>query len=113
MDTNIKHIEFDKCTSIIKKNLQVVLSDDGKLLDISICLKNVCPCRKLMVGVLVYYNNKPYALKTKEINTDKACKCCHCCCYLKDICVEGFEFLFPSTICKHEIIIKVIAHYIC
>lgn len=112
-DTNIKHINFDTCTTVVKENMKIKLLDNGKLLDVSICLKNVCSDRHIMVGVLICYDNNPYALKTREVYTGKCCKCCSCCCCLKDIELDGFEFVFPPQVCTEEIIVKVISHYTC
>ena len=135
MDTTVKYVDFDPCTSAIKEDMQVSLCNNGKLLCVSICLKNVCPDRCIMLGVLICHNNQPYALRTREVCTEKYYKsgCCHrdsCCscddsyscdgscscdyCYcLNDILVDDFEFVFPFETCKQNITLKIVAHYIC
>ena len=104
-DTGTKYVDFDPCTSFAKENLQVSLCNSGKLLDVAICLKDVCPDKCIIVGVLVYHKGKPYALETQEVMLDSTC-CC------RDISVQGFEFIFPFEVCRHEVTIKVVAHYI-
>lgn len=117
--TATKYVDFDPCISFTKENMQVSLCNSGRLLDISICLTDVCPDKCIVVGVLICYNNKPYALQTREVILDSTCcrRCCccdHCCCCcLRDILVEGFEFIFPFQVCQQEVTIKVVAHYIC
>lgn len=115
MDANTSCIKFDPCNFAMNQDLEVSLSDSGKLLTISICLRNVCPDKDLIVGVLIYYNGKPYALETKEINTADFCQCSCCCCCcrgLEDICIDGFEFIFPPNICQQKVAVKAIVHYI-
>lgn len=112
MDTNTSCIVFDECDFIVDKDIEATISDSGKLLNISVCLKNIDICKDLIVGVLVCYNHKPYALETREIFTDCSCKYCPCCCCnVNDICIGGFHFIFPSKICKQDITVKIIAHY--
>lgn len=117
IDTAIKYVDFDPCTSVVQENMNVSLCNSGRLLNVSICLQSVCPDRCMVVGVLICYNNRPYALKTKEICTERSCKCCcncYCnCCCCSNILVEGFEFIFPFEACRQKITIKVVAHYIC
>lgn len=116
MDTTTKYVDFDPCTSVVQENMAVSLCNSGRLLSVSICLKNVCPDRSIMVGVLVCYNNRPYALKTKEVSTQPSYQCCPghcCCCCCNNILVEGFEFIFPFEACRQKLTIKVVAHYIC
>lgn len=113
MGTTTKYVNFDPCTTFAKECMQVALCNSGKLLNVSICLTDVCPDHCMMVGVLVYYKNKPYALETQEVMLSSTC-CCGCCkkCCCRDILVEGFEFIFPFQVCKNQVTIKVVAHYI-
>ncbi len=114
--TATKCVDFDPCTTFVKEKMQVSLCNNGKLLDVSICLTDVCPDKCIIVGVLVYYRNKPYALETQEVVLSSACcncsNCCNCCC-CRDLLVKGFEFIFPFEVCSHEVTIKIVAHYIC
>lgn len=113
-DTTTKYIEFEACTTYAKENMDISLSSSGKLLSVSICLRDVCPNMPIMVGVLVCYNNKPYALETKELCLDQySCKpgCCSCSC-LRNLWVEGFDFVFPVDVCRQKVMIKVVSHYI-
>ena len=112
--TATKYVDFDPCTTFAKENMQISLCNSGKLLNVSICLTDICPDRCIIVGVLVCYKDKPYALETQQvILTSTSCKCCNCCCCCRDILVDGFAFIFPFEICRHEVTIKVVAHYIC
>lgn len=122
-DTAIKYVDFDPCTPVVEEKMQVSLCNKGKLLTVSICLRNVCLDSYIAIGVLICHNNKPYALKTKEVYTGESCNpccdcCCNCCCNCYYCCsnsllVEGFEFIFPFESFKKKVAIKVVAHYIC
>lgn len=117
MDTATKYVEFEPCTTFTKENMNISLCNSGRLLSVSVCLKDVCPDKCIMVGVLICYKNRPYALETQEVMLGstccRGCSCCCCPCCPRDILVEGFDFVFPSEICAKAVTIKVVAHYVC
>lgn len=116
MDNNMKSINFEPCDFVVEENIQTSILDNGRLLKVSLCLMDICPKKSLMVGVLIYLNSRPYALKIKEINRRNNPICNSCsyddCCGCSFCCKEDFEFLFLSDICEEELTFKVISHYI-
>ena len=93
----------------------------GRILQLNVCLKNVCPNKRISLAVILYEldeNNKKYprGMKTFIVSSD-ADECA-------DLCLNCIEFVVPeslvsevggdpTTLCnKRRFTTKVIAHYI-
>lgn len=104
-----KSITFEPCKMIESQCLDVSPSCDGRLLLLKVYLKNVCPNKHVAMAVLLYKNNRLYALKTRKIDTSdfRPCSC-------RDFYAGKFCFVLPEdNLCNiQEIKVKVIAHYI-
>ncbi|WP_051623580.1 hypothetical protein [Clostridium hydrogeniformans] len=104
-----KEINFPPCKMIKNEFLDVQPSCDGRLLIIKVNLKNICPNKKIAVGVLIYKDNRVYAFRAKKIDTGN---CSQCIC--KNFNAGEFCFVFTEdNLCEYrKIKIKVIVHYI-
>ena len=87
----------------------------GRLLSVYVNLKNVCPNRKIAVGVIVYENVNnvlvPRGFKVAEVTTPSLGSDLSMC---KTTKVGTFDFVLPenTTLCsERNFRIKVIAHY--
>ena len=104
-----KDICFDPCETVKKEFINVSPNCNGRLLVLHVNLKNICPNKMIVVGVLIYENNKLYALKVKKIHTGDFhdCKC-------RDLNAGKFYFVFKDDeLCKkREFKVKVMSNYI-
>ena len=88
--------------------MDVVAEDVGSSLIIPVYLYNVCPCRKMVVGVTLFINGVPYATKVKKIFTGGRIWFFH---RIACIFVGDFMFLMTDN-CNDEISFKILSHYI-
>lgn len=114
-------IEFEPCEEYKEVTLPLSgesydLSCVGRLLTVYVKLRNVCPNRKVAVGVLLYEKvlNQvvPRGFRAVEITTPSQTTNLSCMC--KDINVGPFEFVLPETtsLCsKRQFYTKIISHY--
>lgn len=116
--SNISTIRTNPCEQVIECSLEVTVEDSGQLLIIPVHLKCVRPCKKMLVGVIIYLDDIPYSFKTKRIYTDSAQPywCDYCSDYhhpsTVDVFAGNFEFVLDSTCCSQNITANVIANYI-
>lgn len=104
---SVEDIKFNACEDIKCVETDVKIEDEGHLLRISVYLNEVCPCRKIVVGVQVYVKGKLYAMRTKEVFTGGHSYCRK----IYEFYVDEFCFLFTEA-CVDDIDIDVLAHYI-
>lgn len=113
-------IHFEKCEDYKHCHLDdSSIEGQGRILDLSLCLKNVCPGKRVAVGVLLYEidshgHEYPRGLKTFTVAAHR-----HNCC--ADIPVETVRFILPEDVgvgtagdscgCRRHFIAKVAAHY--
>jgi hypothetical protein len=104
-------INMDACKISDNKDIQAELDCQGRLLTIRVILKNVCPNKKIAVGVLLLEGNKVKGFKAKEIVTPPLLsghECNHC----ESVVVCKFCFVLPGSICcPITLTPKIIAHY--
>lgn len=86
---------------------EVKVEDEGYVLRVPVYLNDVCPCRKVVVGVQIYVGGKLYATKVKKVFTGDQPHCRRIC----EFYVDEFYFLFTDS-CVGDIDIEVLAHYI-
>ena len=103
----IQEVTFNECEDIKCVTVDVHTEDEGKLLRVPVYVRNVCPDRKIIVGVRVYIRGKLYAMKVKKIFTDHR----NYCRKIRRFYVGDFEFLFTDN-CDDDIYIDILAHYI-
>lgn len=104
----IKDVCFSDCEVIKKECMEVCPKCNGRLLNLQVKLKNICPNRLIVVGVLIYENNKLYAFKVKKLHTGFFnCNC-------KDFNAGEFCFIFKENdLCENRrFTAKVIHHYV-
>ncbi|NMM64036.1 hypothetical protein HBE96_15420 [Clostridium sp. P21] len=101
-DTNSCHENIGKFI------LKPQCTNQGRLLFLHVNLKNICPNKIIVVGVLIYENDKLYASKVKKMPTGYSSDCKY-----KDFDAGKFCFVFEEKeICKHrKFKAKVIYHY--
>lgn len=104
----IKDIMINPCTAVQAEHITTSLSQEGSLIHIQVHLEEVCPYNYMMIGVLVFAYDCPYAFQTKEIYTGAP----NCDCRVLDMIVDDFYFIFSDYVCSDDLYIKVIAHYI-
>jgi hypothetical protein len=82
---------------------------DGRLLFVHVNLKNICPNKIIVVGVLVYEDDKLYAFKVKKMFTGY---CCDCEC--KDLDAGRFCFILEENeLCsQRKVRTEVVSHYV-
>ena len=104
-------IKIDACKISDNKDIQADLDCQGRLLTIRVILKNVCPNKKVAIGVLLLDGNTVKGFKAKEIVTPPLLsghECNHC----DSVVVCKFCFVLPGSICcPITLTPKVIAHY--
>ena len=109
------------CTDYKQSNLgDIPLSSQGRLLDLSCNLKNVCANRQVAIGIFLnelnsYGREKPYAFKS-IFYPGHACQPCH------DVTIDHIHFVLPEVLdasgnpdsmCNaRKFVAKVTAHYI-
>lgn len=103
----IVDIDFKACEDTKYINIATQASDEGHLLTVPVYLYNVCPCRKIVVGVQIFVNGRLYALKTCKVFTGYS----PCCRKICKFYVDEFDFLFTDEY-KEDIKVEVMAHYI-
>lgn len=104
----VEDIQFNACEDIKCVEADVKIEGEGHLLRVPVYLNDVCPRRKIVVGVRVYLRGKLYATKTKKVFTSGRSYCRR----IREFYVDEFCFLFTDT-CIEDIDIDVLAHYIC
>ena len=105
---SIENIEFNVCEDIKCVEVDVKIENEGHLLKVPVYLDDVCPSRKIIVGVRIYVKGKLYAMKTKKVFTGGRPYCRK----IREFYVDDFHFLFTDT-CIDDIDVDVLAHYIC
>ena len=104
-------IKIDACKISDNKDIEAELDCQGRLLTIKVTLKNVCPNKKIAVGVLLLEGNTVKGFKAKEIVTPSLLnsrECNHC----DSVVVCKFCFVLPGSLCcPITLTPKVIAHY--
>lgn len=103
----IEKIQFKECEDIKCVEVNVQVENEGKLLRVPVYIRNVYPCREIIVGVRVYVEGRLYAMKTKKIFTGGRRYCRK----IDEFYVGCFEFLFIDT-CQENICVDTLAHYI-
>ena len=103
----IQEIEFKECEDVKCVGADVEVENEGKLLSVPVYLREVCPCREVIVGVIVYVAGEVYAMKTKKVFTGGRRYCGK----IDEIYVGYFEFLF-TDVCQNDIYVDMLAHYI-
>lgn len=103
----IEGIQFKECEDIKCVEANVQVENEGKLLKVPVYIRNVYPCREVIVGVRVYVGGQLYAMKTKKIFTGGRRYCRK----FDEIYVDCFEFLFIDA-CQNDICVDILAHYI-
>jgi hypothetical protein len=110
-EASANSIRIDPCMLSDNKDLQAELDCQGRLLTIRVILKNVCPNKKIAIGVLLFEGTTVKGFKVKEIVTPplltrQTAK--HC----ENVVVCKFCFVLPGTLCcPITLTPKVIAHY--
>ena len=112
-----KHdIYFEACDNIKSCNLGSRFVDDqGKILDLSLTLRDVCPLKRTAVAIALYeigscHSKQLIALKVKTIPASGATE-------RQDICVDNIRFVIPddtdtSTDGRRRFSVEVSANYI-
>ena len=114
-------IYYDTCEDAKSCDMgDTVLEDQGRILDLSLTLKNVCPGKRVALGVALTevdscQNEYPRGIKTMTIPAHS-----NICC--TDIPVTGMRFIMPEDISvsgstsmctsQRHFIVRVDAHYI-
>jgi len=114
-------IYFEKCEDYKLCHLNdSAIDGQGRILDLSLCLKSVCPGKRVAVGVMLHEMDShgheyPRGLKTFTVPAHR-----HNCC--ADIPIETVRFILPEDVgvgtsgdpcgCRRHFIVKVAAHYI-
>lgn len=114
-------IYFEKCEDHKLCHLgDTVLDGQGRILDLTLTLKNVCPGKRVAVGVALNEvdgrgNEYPRGMKTFTVPAHRNCHC-------MDIPVASMRFILPEDISvsgrhtpggsRRHFTAKVIAHYI-
>ena len=106
-----RSIPIDACKSSDNKELLVELDCQGRLLTINVMLKDVCPNKKISIGVLLLEGTTVKEFKVKEIVTPPVpTGCPENNCQSSVVC--EFCFVLPGSICSPITLTpKVIAHY--
>ncbi len=113
-------VYFEKCEDYKHCHLSdSSIEGQGRILDLTLRLKNVCPGKRVAVGVILYEvdshgHEYPRGLKTFTVAAHR-----HNCC--ADIPVETVRFILPEDVgvgsagdacgCRRHFIVKVAAHY--
>lgn len=105
--STIQEVTFNECEDIKCVTVNVHTEDEGKLLRVPVYVRNVCPHRKIIVGVRVYIRGKLYAMKVRKIFTNHHDYCRK----IRGIYAGDFEFLFTDN-CIDDIYIDILSHYI-
>ena len=104
-------IKIDACKIWDNKDIHAELECQGRLLTIKVTLKNVCPNKKIAVGVLLLEGNTVKGFKAKEIVTPSLLngrECNHC----DSVVICKFYFVLPGSLCcPITLTPKIIAHY--
>jgi hypothetical protein len=110
-DSSPNLIRIDPCTISENKDIQAELDCQGRLLTIRVTLKNVCPNKKIAIGVLILEGTKVKGFKAKEIVTPPL-PTGHPAKHCENVVVCKFCFVIPGTLCcPITLTPKVIAHY--
>lgn len=107
MSRPYEDIYINQCENSKDVSIDVVTDDVGSKLLIPVYLYNVYSRRKVVVGVTIFINGKPYATKVKKIFTGGRW-CCH---RIASLFVGNFIFLVTDN-CDDEISFKILFHYI-
>lgn len=67
--TEKKDMAFTPCDILQNHSIDVNNAYDSRLLILNVKLKNVCPNKLLVIGILVYENDKLYTFKAKKFST--------------------------------------------
>lgn len=109
-DVAHKDVHYETCDLIKTTEFNdVTLNCIGRLLEVNVKLKNVCPDKQVSVGVLVYENTKLLSLKVCKVSTHgKNC--------ISELDAGKFCFVFndSSLTCPpaRTFTVKIIAHYL-
>ena len=103
-------ISINQCAESKNVFVNVVAENTGSIIVIPVYLYNVCPCRKMVVGVTLIVNGKPYATKAKKIFTGGH-RCCFFARSIGRIYAGDFEFLLTDN-CNDVITYCTSSHYI-
>lgn len=103
-----KDANFLKCEISHNTDMDVNLNCLGRLLRVNVKINNVCPNKKIAIGVLVLEGNKLAGFRAKEIYTGNwFCGECKC--------INGGEFCFvfeENNLCSsRHFKVRIIAHY--
>jgi len=104
-------ITLDPCIISDNKDIKTELDCQGRLLTIRVILKNVCPNKKIAIGVVLLEGTKVRGFKVKEIVTPPLLTG-HLAKHCENLVVCKFCFVLPGNLCcPITITPKVIAHY--
>lgn len=104
---SIDIVTFNACEDIKCLEKDINIEDEGSLLKVPVFLYNVCPYKKIIVGVSVYVDGKFYAIKTKKMFTGSRSYCSK----TRKFYAGEFLFLFTDE-CNKNVRVRVLAHYI-
>jgi hypothetical protein len=110
-DSSPNSIKIDACSISDNKEMKAELDCQGRLLTIRVILKNVCPNKKIAIGVLLLEGTMVRGFKAKEIVTPPLLTghpAKHCENYV--VCKFCFVLTGPLC-CSITLTPKVIAHY--
>lgn len=101
-------VTYSKCQLSKTETKEITLDCTGRLLEVNVILKNICPNKFVSVGVLVYENNKLLSLKVRKLSTDDDRNC------IKSLNAGKFCFVFDDSPCpaSRTFTVKIVANYI-
>ena len=103
---NEKETTFGFCEICKVDDLSVDLKCLGRVLRLNVTINNVCPNKNVVVGILIFEDNKLKAVKVKEVNTCGLTVC-------SPVNAGQFCFVFKEEdLCRRRTFrVKAIAHY--
>ena len=103
---NEKDTTFGFCEVCKVDDLSVDLKCLGRVLRLNVTINNVCPNKNVVVGILIFEDNKLKAVKVKEVNTCGLTVC-------SPVNAGQFCFVFKEEdLCRRRTFrVKAIAHY--
>lgn len=105
-NNNEKDTTFAFCEICKTDELSVDLKCLGRVLRLNVTINNVCPNKNVVVGILIFEDDKLKAVKVKEVNTCGLTAC-------SPVKAGQFCFVFKEEdLCRRRTFtVKAIAHY--